>query len=228
MNDSGRSVQPAAAFYKVPLDGLLVVHDEVDLDVGRLQAASAAASPATTAFAPSRTARLARVSAAACSASAARAVAIPETLPTSSCRRSHPRTISPPSSRALRTRSSRSSCRGSRKRSASSTDYDGGPSTGSRPGTAGPAPCRQPRCPTLWTKRDEPGTEPAHLRHASPATVPQGHGGAPGGGWGEAGRRPAAYRIGPRGACFPPFAWTRLLSTPSSRSSQHPSDSRRS
>ena len=38
MNDSGRSVQPAAAFYKVPLDGLLVVHDEVDLDVGRLQA----------------------------------------------------------------------------------------------------------------------------------------------------------------------------------------------
>jgi PTH1 family peptidyl-tRNA hydrolase len=38
MNDSGRSVQPAAAFYKVPLDSLLVVHDEVDLDVGRLQA----------------------------------------------------------------------------------------------------------------------------------------------------------------------------------------------
>ena len=38
MNDSGRSVQPAAAFYKTPLDALLVVHDEVDLDVGRLQA----------------------------------------------------------------------------------------------------------------------------------------------------------------------------------------------
>lgn len=38
MNDSGRSVQPAAAFYKVPLDTLLVVHDEVDLDAGRLQA----------------------------------------------------------------------------------------------------------------------------------------------------------------------------------------------
>jgi PTH1 family peptidyl-tRNA hydrolase len=37
MNDSGRSVQPAAAFYKTPLDRLLVVHDEVDLDVGRLQ-----------------------------------------------------------------------------------------------------------------------------------------------------------------------------------------------
>jgi PTH1 family peptidyl-tRNA hydrolase len=38
MNDSGRSVQPAAAFYKTPLDTLLVVHDEVDLELGRLQA----------------------------------------------------------------------------------------------------------------------------------------------------------------------------------------------
>jgi peptidyl-tRNA hydrolase, PTH1 family len=38
MNDSGRSVQPAAAFYKTPLEALLVVHDEVDLDFGRLQA----------------------------------------------------------------------------------------------------------------------------------------------------------------------------------------------
>ncbi len=38
MNESGRSVQPAAAFYKVPSDHLLVVHDEVDLEFGRLQA----------------------------------------------------------------------------------------------------------------------------------------------------------------------------------------------
>jgi peptidyl-tRNA hydrolase, PTH1 family len=38
MNDSGRSVQPAGAFYKIPLEALVVVHDEVDLDVGRLQA----------------------------------------------------------------------------------------------------------------------------------------------------------------------------------------------
>ena len=38
MNDSGRSVQPAVAFYKAPLEHLLVVHDEVDLAVGRLQA----------------------------------------------------------------------------------------------------------------------------------------------------------------------------------------------
>ena len=37
MNESGRSVQPAVAFYKAPLDRVLVVHDEVDLDHGRLQ-----------------------------------------------------------------------------------------------------------------------------------------------------------------------------------------------
>ena len=37
MNDSGRSVQPALAFYKSRLDALLVVHDEVDLAHGRLQ-----------------------------------------------------------------------------------------------------------------------------------------------------------------------------------------------
>ena len=38
MNDSGRCVQPAVAFYKSPLESLLVVHDDVDLDFGRLQA----------------------------------------------------------------------------------------------------------------------------------------------------------------------------------------------
>jgi PTH1 family peptidyl-tRNA hydrolase len=38
MNESGSSVQPAAAFFKTPLDALLVVHDEVDLELGRLQA----------------------------------------------------------------------------------------------------------------------------------------------------------------------------------------------
>lgn len=37
MNASGGSVQPAVRFYKTPLDRLLVVHDEVDLDVSRLQ-----------------------------------------------------------------------------------------------------------------------------------------------------------------------------------------------
>jgi len=37
MNESGRSVQPAIAFYKTPLDSVLVIHDEVDLEHGRLQ-----------------------------------------------------------------------------------------------------------------------------------------------------------------------------------------------
>ena len=38
MNDSGRSVAAAARFFKVPNERLLVVHDEVDLAPGRLQA----------------------------------------------------------------------------------------------------------------------------------------------------------------------------------------------
>jgi peptidyl-tRNA hydrolase, PTH1 family len=38
MNESGRSVAAAARFFKVPPEQLLVVHDEVDLELGRLQA----------------------------------------------------------------------------------------------------------------------------------------------------------------------------------------------
>lgn len=38
MNESGRSVGAAARFFKVEPDDLLVVHDEVDLEPGRLQA----------------------------------------------------------------------------------------------------------------------------------------------------------------------------------------------
>jgi PTH1 family peptidyl-tRNA hydrolase len=38
MNDSGRSIASAVQFFKVPLAALLVVHDEVDLELGRLQA----------------------------------------------------------------------------------------------------------------------------------------------------------------------------------------------
>ena len=38
MNESGRSVAAAARFYKVDPVDLLAVHDEVDLDLGRLQA----------------------------------------------------------------------------------------------------------------------------------------------------------------------------------------------
>jgi PTH1 family peptidyl-tRNA hydrolase len=38
MNDSGRSVGAAARFFKLPPERLLVLHDEVDLEPGRLQA----------------------------------------------------------------------------------------------------------------------------------------------------------------------------------------------
>jgi PTH1 family peptidyl-tRNA hydrolase len=38
MNESGRSVGAAARFYKVEPAAILVVHDEIDLELGRLQA----------------------------------------------------------------------------------------------------------------------------------------------------------------------------------------------
>jgi PTH1 family peptidyl-tRNA hydrolase len=38
MNESGRSVAAAARFFKVPAESILVVHDDVDLEPGRLQA----------------------------------------------------------------------------------------------------------------------------------------------------------------------------------------------
>ena len=37
MNDSGRSVGPAAAFFKLDPSEVLVVHDEGDFDLGRLE-----------------------------------------------------------------------------------------------------------------------------------------------------------------------------------------------
>ena len=38
MNESGRSISAATRFYKTPTDGVLVVHDDVDLEFGRFQA----------------------------------------------------------------------------------------------------------------------------------------------------------------------------------------------
>src|ERR671936_1441164 len=37
MNESGRSVSAAARFFKVEPESLLIVHDDVDLEAGRLQ-----------------------------------------------------------------------------------------------------------------------------------------------------------------------------------------------
>jgi PTH1 family peptidyl-tRNA hydrolase len=38
MNESGRSIAAAARFFNVPVEAVLVVHDDVDLEEGRLQA----------------------------------------------------------------------------------------------------------------------------------------------------------------------------------------------
>jgi PTH1 family peptidyl-tRNA hydrolase len=38
MNESGRSVAPAARFFKLDPESVLVVHDDVDLELGRVQA----------------------------------------------------------------------------------------------------------------------------------------------------------------------------------------------
>src|SRR5689334_18514788 len=38
MNESGRPIQAAAQFFKTPVESVLVVHDDVDLEEARLQA----------------------------------------------------------------------------------------------------------------------------------------------------------------------------------------------
>ena len=37
MNDSGKAVQALIKFYKIPVNKILIVHDEIDLDVGNLR-----------------------------------------------------------------------------------------------------------------------------------------------------------------------------------------------
>ena len=37
MNLSGQSVQPAMAFYKIPLEQVIVVHDDLDLELGQIK-----------------------------------------------------------------------------------------------------------------------------------------------------------------------------------------------
>jgi len=38
MNESGRAVGKAASYYRVPAENIVVVHDELDLDLGRMRA----------------------------------------------------------------------------------------------------------------------------------------------------------------------------------------------
>lgn len=40
MNESGRSVGAVAAFYKIPANHVLVIHDEIDLEAGRMRTKS--------------------------------------------------------------------------------------------------------------------------------------------------------------------------------------------
>ncbi len=49
MNEAGRSAGPARGSFKLELDRVLVLHDEIDLPFGDIRSGSAAASPATTA-----------------------------------------------------------------------------------------------------------------------------------------------------------------------------------
>ncbi len=37
MNDSGRSVAAAAAFYKIPPEDIIVLHDEIDIAAGKVR-----------------------------------------------------------------------------------------------------------------------------------------------------------------------------------------------
>ena len=48
MNDAGDSAGPARGALKVPLDRVVVVHDEIDLPFGEIEAAWAAGWRATT------------------------------------------------------------------------------------------------------------------------------------------------------------------------------------
>jgi PTH1 family peptidyl-tRNA hydrolase len=106
-----RSIAAAARFFKVAPEDVLVVHDDVDLDVGRLQARLGEGSPATTACARSHrhgTQEFLRVRIGIGRPGAATDARSPTT--SSPCSRR--RTTSTPSWRAPLTRSSRLSRRG--------------------------------------------------------------------------------------------------------------------
>ena len=93
MNESGRSVQPAIAFYKTPLDAVLVVHDEVDLEHGRLQVRLGGGLAGHNGLRSIAGRLAARTSFASVSESAGPGGATRVMSPTSCWRRSHPRTM---------------------------------------------------------------------------------------------------------------------------------------
>jgi len=104
MNDSGYAVGPAAAFFKIEPADVLVVHDEGDFDLGRLELKDGGGLAATTGFARSRRRSAHRTSSACGSESAARSAATAGRLPTGSSRTSRRTRTSPRSSRARPTR----------------------------------------------------------------------------------------------------------------------------
>ena len=95
MNESGASIQAAAAFYKLPLEQVLVVHDDVDLETARLQARLGGGLAGHNGL-RSIAGRLglAATSSGCASASAGPAAATRARSPTTCSRRSRPRTTS--------------------------------------------------------------------------------------------------------------------------------------
>ena len=91
MNESGRSIAAALRFFKVAPTELLVVHDDVDLEPGRLQAREGEGSLATTGCARSRRRSGRRTSCACGSAWVGRGAVTLARSPTTSCRRSRTR-----------------------------------------------------------------------------------------------------------------------------------------
>ena len=131
MNESGASIQAAAAFFKISPAQVLVVHDDVDLEIARLQAPGGglAGHNGLGARSPGGSAR--RTSFASGSASAGPSGAIPARSPTTCCHPSRRRTMPTQSSVGQPTPSRRSCARGSRRRSAGSLSH--------RAGSAAPA-----------------------------------------------------------------------------------------
>ena len=126
MNESGSSIQAAAAFYKLPPEQIVVVHDDVDLETARLQARLGGGLAGHNGLRSiAAAARDAGLSPSARRGRAARAAATGAPWPTTSSRRSRRRTTWRRSSAGRPTRSSCSQPKGSTRRSAVSTDWAG-------------------------------------------------------------------------------------------------------